>query len=888
MTPKQYDLRHLRHLGSMQREIDRLFDEALRAISALGVQLNAPLGDKPFSFADHPEMKQSVDRIFTQFRNNVSTSIHKGLEWEDALSADKAGEMAALYGQVIAAHRATAIKKLTERVVGGMNLSERVWNIADTFYSEVESALDIALRDGTPAPRLAKELKQYLKYPDKLFRRVRDEHGQLQLSRNARQFHPGQGVYRSSYKNARRLAVTETNMAYHKADNERWRQLDFVLGYEVQVSGTNPNVCPLCMELAGKYPKEFEFVGWHPHCRCHAVPILESPEAFKARQQALLNGDRVPPVGAIKEPPKNFTDHLANNTDRIATAQRNGTLPYFVRDNYKVAKDGSLTPTFHTVATPANPPMPSLRQQEKVRHAARTSEEISDINRRWIQRNADIRHANRTEEDVARIKQAVTDRRVNRNYGKRILATMDGISDVDTSHLRDLLQRGDHEAILQEARRLRDIGKEITSLKHLDNPLQVARDFSMEDAKKVDKAVADKLKTFSGLSNEQKLKKLKFEAEWVEGHKKYSTWSVARDAYKKEYAKVEQTIYWDDKKSALSSLKSFKTSSKLYKDDLGKLSEAITKGDKTTAESAIACLEKRRANLQYKSKKKVKVAVSASGKGSSSYETLPELTERLGKDLPPTLKNLEELIKKGLSTGEYSRYWTEAEIEKAEKIIKEVIDNGCYGMNVPRCDRNGNADVIDKIFSSWFKNQIETGTGNGMVNVNRRKKASRALFGTPPRVKAIDYEKYGFLMDKDVIAQAHSSIAGQYWNYGDGIQVRFKKDKVIATFTMQDSLGSYLHPSLCSDPKISSFNPYASKSIVERTIDTTSAIKATKEFARGYIELQYHGVLTPECVESVFIPQDVLRKLNADTLQLIKRSGAIVYSEDAYGNLITL
>lgn len=346
MTPKQYDRRHLHHLGSMQREIDRLFDDALRAISSLGVQLNAPLGDKPFSFADHPEMKQSVDRIFDKFRGGVSTSIHKGLEWEDALSADKAGEMAALYGQVIAAQRATAIKKLTERVVGGMNLSERVWSIADTFYNEVESALDIALRDGTPAPRLAKELKQYLKYPDKLFRRVRDEHGQLQLSRNARQFHPGQGVYRSSYKNARRLAVTETNMAYHKADNERWRELDFVLGYEVQVSGTNPNVCPLCVELAGKYPKDFEFVGWHPHCRCHAVPILESPEAFKARQQALLNGDRVPPVGAIKEPPKNFTDHLANNTDRIATAQRNGTLPYFVRDNYKVAKDGSLTPTF--------------------------------------------------------------------------------------------------------------------------------------------------------------------------------------------------------------------------------------------------------------------------------------------------------------------------------------------------------------------------------------------------------------------------------------------------------------------------------------------------------------------------------------------------------------
>ena len=639
------------------------------------------------------------------------------------------------------------------------------------------------------------------------------------------------------------------------------------------------------MELEGKYPKEFEFVGWHPHCRCHAIPILEKPEDFLKRQQAFLQGQHVPPLGAVKQPPQNFLQHLKDNQERLQQASKRGTLPYFIRDNYKVTKKGELTPIF---ARQKNQQKPNIQEQEKARQKARTLEEIKGIKRRWIQRNARIRHANRTPEEIQSIKDLWNERRVHRNYGKRILATMDGISDVDTSRLRDLLKRGDHKAILQEARRLRDIGKEITTLKHLDNLLQVARNFSMADAKLVDKAVADKLKTFSGLSNEQKLKKLKYEVEWVEEHKKYSTWTVARDAYKKECAKVEQMIYWDDKKSALSTLKSFKTSSKLYKDDLRKLTDAITKGDKTTAESAIARLEKRRSSLLSKSQEKVKVAVSASGKGSNSYETLPELTERLGKDLPPTLKNLEELIKKDLSTGKYSSSWTEAEIEKTERTIKEVIDNGCYGMNVPRVDRMGNEDVIDKIFSSWFKSQIETGTGYGLVDVGERKEASRALFGTPPRIQAKAYEKYGFLMDKDIIAQAHSDIAGQYWRYGDGIQVRFKKDKVIATFTMGDSLDSDLHPSLCSAPKITSFDPYESRAIVERVADTTSALKATREFAEGYIELQYHGMLTPECVESVFIPQGVLRKLNADTLQLIKKSGAIVYSEDANGNLITL
>ena len=219
--------------------------------------------------------------------------------------------------------------------------------------------------DGTPANRLATDLKQYLKHPDKLFRRVRDEHGQLQLSKRAKEFHPGAGVYRSSYKNARRLAVTETNMAYHKADNERWRKLDFVLGYEVQVSGTNPNVCPLCVELAGKYPKEFEFVGWHPHCRCHAVPIMEDVNSFQARQDALLRGERIPATGQVTAPPKNFIDHLKDNSDRIARSSKRGTLPYFVRDNYKVGKDGTLTPTFASKApTPYKGAFKGLPQEK--------------------------------------------------------------------------------------------------------------------------------------------------------------------------------------------------------------------------------------------------------------------------------------------------------------------------------------------------------------------------------------------------------------------------------------------------------------------------------------------------------------------------------------------
>lgn len=41
---------------------------------------------------------------------------------------------------------------------------------------------------------------------------------------------------------------------------------------------------------------------------------------------------------------------FANNSDRLQRASKAGTLPYFVRDNYNVGKDGTLTPTFASKA----------------------------------------------------------------------------------------------------------------------------------------------------------------------------------------------------------------------------------------------------------------------------------------------------------------------------------------------------------------------------------------------------------------------------------------------------------------------------------------------------------------------------------------------------------
>ncbi len=249
---------------------------------------------------------------------------------------------------------------------------------------------------------------------------------------------------------------------------------------------------------------------------------------------------------------------------------------------------------------------------------------------------------------------------------------------------------------------------------------------------------------------------------------------------------------------------------------------------------------------------------------------------------PPTLENLEATIKKADKNW---KHWNADERARyAEKLV-ELFENSDFGMNVPRTNDRGD-DVIAAIFGSHFKNQMETKTGEGLVDVAYRKRASETLFGTKlAKTKDAEFEKYGFLMDKDMYKQATSGIADQYWRYGDGVQVRFKKDMVKTTFTIGDSLGAGLTPSYTSDPNVvSSRNAHINR--VLALTETKSAAEATRSLGTSYIELQYHGNLTPDMVESVFIPAPTAKKLSAEAIQKMRDSGAALYTHDAKGNVI--
>ena len=344
-----YDKKHLRNLLKAIEQQQKLLDEALKKATKIGELSGYSSTEKPFYFKDYPVVKARIDELMQELHRNITTSIEKGNSEEWLLSCAKNDKMVdsitlstGIPKEQISQWKQRNLEALDafqKRKVEGLGLSDRVWNITEQFKEEMELALDIALGEGKSAAALSRDVRKLLREPNKLFRRVRDKHGVLRLSKAAKAYHPGQGVYRSSYKNAMRLASTENNMAYRTSDHERWQQLDFVIGFEIRLSNNHP-VYDICDELKGNYPKDFKYVGWHPLCRCYAVAILPPQEQFLERQRKKLAGEDVSGFkfdGEVKDVPDNFKGWLERNRERV---KHHSNVPYFIKDNGKYVPKG--------------------------------------------------------------------------------------------------------------------------------------------------------------------------------------------------------------------------------------------------------------------------------------------------------------------------------------------------------------------------------------------------------------------------------------------------------------------------------------------------------------------------------------------------------------------
>lgn len=328
-----------------------MFDHAADEVATLAAFIHE-LSDEPLDLRKHPLVAKRLNEIAKKVSTHTTAYVTNGMRAEWMLAEEKNN---ALLQTLVkdkrqlrkllthyTGNRGKALDAFLERRVAGLDLSTRVWKYAEGFKEEMEMALEMGIRDGVDARQLARELKQYLHEPNRLFRRVRNQHGQLRLSQAAAAYHPGRGVYRSSYMNARRLASNEANIAYRTADHDRWQEADYVVG--VQVSLSNNHTCKgvkgrffdICDIMEGKYPKDFKFTGWHVNCRCIATPILKTQEEMDEDFDRILRGEepKAGSVNEVKRMPPNFNSWMKDNRERIQSAK---SLPYFIADNPREA-----------------------------------------------------------------------------------------------------------------------------------------------------------------------------------------------------------------------------------------------------------------------------------------------------------------------------------------------------------------------------------------------------------------------------------------------------------------------------------------------------------------------------------------------------------------------
>lgn len=349
-----WDMRHYRETEAYAQAVQSLYDKATLAITRAAARGKID-PNTPFSFDMYPSVQKEMQRVTEQLAERVTAVIETGSKKQWLYACDKNDAFVSSIMDTSKLSKARlrkmqdqnldALAAFQGRKVDGMNLSQRVWKYVGQYKDQLENALDVGLGEGRSADELSRDVRQNLIDPNRLFRRVRDKRGNLVLSKRAAAFHPGRGVYRSSYKNAMRLTRSEINMAYRESDWQRWQSLDFVVGFEIHRSNHEPLCkCDICSKLVGRYPKTIKFKGWHPQCMCYATPILMDEETFDANElgdlKAALKGTtykRLQAKNAVSDVPDGFKEWVKSHVE----AQKGwASTPYFIKDNFV---DGQLS-----------------------------------------------------------------------------------------------------------------------------------------------------------------------------------------------------------------------------------------------------------------------------------------------------------------------------------------------------------------------------------------------------------------------------------------------------------------------------------------------------------------------------------------------------------------
>lgn len=679
------------------KRLGRLYSDYVKKLFSLGYDESVLDDDALFSFDKFPKLTTRLNDIFSDYFQNNILCYKNGITDGVALAYNH--DNAVLGGFSILSDKAlrTARNIAAETFISnrlnskqGLNLAQTVWNYCQQTKSEFEMAMSNVIADGlgkgTSAEEIGKAIRKYLNNPDIMYRRYHT----IKIQKNGQKKDVvtwrrkriidgkvrfveeplekvGMGVYRSSRKNALRVARTEINAAYHKARNERWENEPFVIGQLIHLSPQH-DIDDICDELEGRYPKDFIWTGWHPQCMCTSDPILISGDEAKDFYNRLYAGEDmsnyVSPY-TITDIPENYKRYIRDNVSDIIKAKKCDKLAWHLADNTKY---------WHNLLNPAERTKMGLKsissrdailEAARIRHAKRTPEQIEKIQNRWNKHRHDyykglvqnlyggksvayihskdlfkrynaIRRAIEEKKDakeVATLYQRfehgyqIRSMWIDRKIAINVLKTAQKYGEADISQVQTLLQTGNYqkarEAAKTLAKNIKAIQLDEASLsKLIPDVNEWHKKFTSKELHEVYDAVESKLLKWQELTLEQKQKKLEFEAiDFLGGNmhgvqSKYATWEVSQAAYLKKLEEVKDAIDWANIGTKFADIKNYKTQSKIYHKMVHDLENAIKAKDKTLAQELLQDSEDKKNSLI---KLKLKRATKAKD-GSIPYD----------------------------------------------------------------------------------------------------------------------------------------------------------------------------------------------------------------------------------------------------------------------------
>ncbi len=635
----KWERKHVAQMGARSKAIKKLFDDLAHQASLLGIDVNLE-SDEEFNFKDYPALEKRIDELVKEVAKKVTKEITDAEEeaWLQANAKNDALVDAVVKGtgvpkDVVSQWKQpnlSALVAFQARKIAGMGLSRRVWALTKSAKQELELALDIGIGEGKSAAELSRDIRQYLNEPDKLFRRVRDKHGILRLSKAAQAYHPGRGVYRSSYKNALRLAQTEINMAYRSADHERWEQEPWVIGQRICLSNNHTlNGLPfhdICDDVQGVYPKDFKFVGWHPKCRCYKIPELAKREERIAYLKKMANGEDVSGYkfsGEVKEVPEGFNKWLQDNAERIQRAEGRGTLPYFLRDNgsfFTHDKEGLLklaphkkTPfeiatERHAMRTPEQAKAIVDKARMRQRSIASAKQYLADFEDMSGVDTSALReaykHGRWGDVRIEALKLAQKKRSIVEN-GISLKNEFENILDIDIEKIKGALKSGKMSDITSQIDILNQMKERESVLVDLiPNAHLLHQSYSIAELEKAHKELSSVMNRWLAKYNYSSLNaaplqhlKNKLDFELSSPTIAYSNKELVKKSIMDKIRVIDQKIEWENLITKASSLKTFKTKSTIFKDYLKKIENAIQNNDFKALQDSITEAEKQRIKL---------------------------------------------------------------------------------------------------------------------------------------------------------------------------------------------------------------------------------------------------------------------------------------------------